>query len=419
MRVVHICDGFLPLVGGSTTHNYSAVRYLSGRGHSVEVITFIPEKTQLSSLGYGDDIYEKLKSGSYTLPELDRIRIRTISSKQFRWYYDLWKEIKMIENKGKVDVFDVHLMHYAVPLLNRKNVVLSVHYWEPVCPYMYFPEIYRPDYFLLRSGDSSKCFRKCADCVGRFQYFKWKLLRQQAMRTIARYIVKKPYYREPMESAGIVPGKIKLIPFWIDTENIRHRPSPSNRSTYGISASDKVFAFVGRLEDAKGPFLALHAFLLLQDGPGRSVLLFFGDGSLREPLESFCRIHKLSDSVRFFGRVPHPEIYDHFSLVDVFLHTERYEYGWALLECMATGKPVVGLSVGKAPEILKDGFNAFLAEPTPESLCEKMKRAVVEPELSKKVGERSLNVVRTQYSLRNLERYETVLQEVASECARR
>jgi glycosyltransferase involved in cell wall biosynthesis len=52
-----------------------------------------------------------------------------------------------------------------------------------------------------------------------------------------------------------------------------------------------------------------------------------------------------------------------YNILDLYLITSRIEGGpLALLECMATGVPVVSTKVGMAPEIIKSDINGFLAE---------------------------------------------------------
>jgi len=53
----------------------------------------------------------------------------------------------------------------------------------------------------------------------------------------------------------------------------------------------------------------------------------------------------------------------YYNALDLYLVTSRVEGGpKAILEAMATGIPVVSTKVGMAPDIIKEGYNGFLAE---------------------------------------------------------
>lgn len=53
-----------------------------------------------------------------------------------------------------------------------------------------------------------------------------------------------------------------------------------------------------------------------------------------------------------------------YSQADVFvLPTDGDTYGWAILEAMAAGLPVVSTSVGAIPEIVQDGTTGYLVQP--------------------------------------------------------
>jgi len=52
-----------------------------------------------------------------------------------------------------------------------------------------------------------------------------------------------------------------------------------------------------------------------------------------------------------------------YNCLDLYLITSRIEGGpLSLLECMATGVPIITTKVGMAPEIIKNGFNGFIIE---------------------------------------------------------
>lgn len=382
----------------------------------MDVLTFLPGRRELASKGYVQDAGDALTGAAYTLPESGGARIHSLPWRRIHWYYDIQRTIEEIRSPGEVDVFDIHLMHYALPLSNRRNIVLSLHYWDPVCPYVFFPQSHKSNYFLFDSNGESSCFGQCADCVGKFQYLKWRLFKRQAVERISRYIVKRPRDRVMLLRVGIENRKIELVPFWVDTDAILR--GSQRRGTRADSSP--VFAFVGRLDAPKGALLCLQAFSRVAAKEPSARLLFMGDGALKPSLVSFAEEQGLSKRVSFLGHIPRSEIFNHFHKVDVFVHTQWYSnYGWALLECMSTQKPIVATNVGDTGDILEDGVNALLAEPTPESVSQSMLELIANPGLGQLIAGNALETVRRNHDLKNLQRYEEVLEEVAAEWSHR
>lgn len=77
----------------------------------------------------------------------------------------------------------------------------------------------------------------------------------------------------------------------------------------------------------------------------------------------------------------------------------------SVLEAMATGRPIVTTDVPGCRETVVEGDNGFLVPPRdPASLARAMSRFVVEPELLRQMGDRSLHYARTRYDVRAVNR---------------
>lgn len=387
MKIVEIFYSFPSTLGGSETQVYPSVRYLSNRGHKIEVIVI----TQDAS----------------TPPQSKNIRFHRIYPKRIGWYYDLYKLIKEIESDGKVDVFEIHMMHYALAIPRNRKIILSLHLHDPFCPYIYFP--HSKEGYLSDEGCFS--FFKCRRCVGSLKYLKWKMIQKYALRKIAKYMVKRQQDRELFMKFGVEKSCIELVPFWINAENIF---KSSTAESIFEDLGHPRFGFLSRLDRPKGALLALKAFrMLIQKGKNAS-LIIIGDGPQRKELEMFVRNNGFTDGVKFVGAIPHPDVFRYFSEIDIFLQVQLYSnYGWSLLESMNSGKPIIATDVGETRDILEDNCNAILCEPTPESLCEKMGYIMENPEIGKKIAKNALKKIREEHSLKNLERYEKLLYKVA------
>lgn len=99
--------------------------------------------------------------------------------------------------------------------------------------------------------------------------------------------------------------------------------------------NQKIFVNVCRLDNQKNLFKLLEFFSKLDKKEYK--LYIAGDGSLREDLESYIKIHKLTNVI-LLGFVPHNEIYSLYKSSDFFISSSVYEgYPLVLSESMGMG----------------------------------------------------------------------------------
>lgn len=122
---------------------------------------------------------------------------------------------------------------------------------------------------------------------------------------------------------------------------------------------------VGRLVEAKGFDLALHALARLHSQhPGVSLQLV-GDGPARPALEALAQNLGLGAAVEFAGWVEPERIYDWIDRASVVLIPSR----WAETLCQVAiqaammERPVVAARIGGVPEVVVDGQTGVLFEP--------------------------------------------------------
>jgi glycosyltransferase involved in cell wall biosynthesis len=92
-------------------------------------------------------------------------------------------------------------------------------------------------------------------------------------------------------------------------------------------------------------------------------LALVGDGPYRQELEK----HFSSTPTHFVGYLGGKELASAFASADAFVFPSRTEtLGLVLLEAMAAGCPVVAARSGGIPDIVTDGVNGYLFDPTDE-----------------------------------------------------
>jgi glycosyltransferase involved in cell wall biosynthesis len=117
--------------------------------------------------------------------------------------------------------------------------------------------------------------------------------------------------------------------------------------------------YIGRLDPSKGIELLLKVFQEL--APTGAQLWIAGGG--QADYERALRSKWESDRVIFLGRVPQSDFYPK---VDFIVVPSMWEepLGMVVAEAMAFGKPVIGSRRGGIPEMVTDGENGILFEPS-------------------------------------------------------
>lgn len=153
------------------------------------------------------------------------------------------------------------------------------------------------------------------------------------------------------------------------------------RSELGL-AGEKVCLMLARLHEEKGHRYLFGAIPEIQSRVGPVMFLFGGDGPDRALLETEALTRGLKDSVRFLGRREDvPELISLSSVV--VLPSLAESFGFALLEAMSLGKPVVAAATGGIPELVKDRENGLLVPHSDsQSLAEAICLVLGNPELA-------------------------------------
>jgi glycosyltransferase involved in cell wall biosynthesis len=106
----------------------------------------------------------------------------------------------------------------------------------------------------------------------------------------------------------------------------------------------------------------LRAFARVQARYPEATLTIAHDGPCRPGLEQRAQELGLRQ-VQFLGRVPHPKIRELYNEADIYLTTPNIDcMPGSLLECMASGLPIVATRAGGIPYIVSDRKTALLVD---------------------------------------------------------
>ncbi|MES2677534.1 MAG: glycosyltransferase [Pseudomonadota bacterium] len=147
------------------------------------------------------------------------------------------------------------------------------------------------------------------------------------------------------------------------------------------SKDNFVFGILSRLSKEKNIGAAITMFKKFNDEVEKnSLLIVAGEGQEKFALEKLVQEHNLQNNVKFIGWIKNQA--EFFNQIDVFLQPALNEpFGMTILEAFNYQTPVISCNSFGPQEIIIDGYNGYLFEPTNiESLFLAMKKSYLEKE---------------------------------------
>lgn len=176
--------------------------------------------------------------------------------------------------------------------------------------------------------------------------------------------------------------KIEVIRNGVPLERLRQAPDPELRRELTGGSDDVLFLTTARLDPQKGLDVLVRAARSV-DGARFAIA---GEGPERARLEREVEALGLGERVRFLGR--RQDVPALLASADAFVLPSRFEgTPLALLEAMATGKPVVASAIPGTDELVADGDTGLLVRAgDPDALADGLRRIVAEPVLRERLG---------------------------------
>ncbi|HEV7846928.1 MAG TPA: glycosyltransferase family 4 protein [Thermoleophilaceae bacterium] len=219
-----------------------------------------------------------------------------------------------------------------------------------------------------------------------------------------------------LELAGVPPDRIEVIPMGIDLD----RFVPSERAERGGPL--RVLS-VCRLVAEKGVEDLVVAARLLRDRGVEAEITLVGAGPLEPRLRALAEELGVASRVRLEGSVPYGRIPALLAGTDVFVlasaprTTWREQFGFAVVEAMAAGLPVVAGNSGSLDEVVGDP-SALVKPHDAGELAAHLEELSGNPELRRERGARNRARAEERYdrtvaARRMGELYERVLSTLA------
>ncbi len=162
-----------------------------------------------------------------------------------------------------------------------------------------------------------------------------------------------------------VEAPLTNIPTGIDLEEFNKLDSNWLRDNYGVSKTDKVLLFVGRLGKEKNVAFLLKSFeIVLNRHPG-TILVLVGNGPQERNLRKMALDMGIENRVIFTGVLPRSSIVHCYASADIFVFPSVTDtQGLVIGEAKATGLPVVAIRAFGPAENVLHGEDGLLTDPS-------------------------------------------------------
>jgi PEP-CTERM/exosortase A-associated glycosyltransferase len=199
---------------------------------------------------------------------------------------------------------------------------------------------------------------------GSLRYRVTRALETLLFRRADRAVVIAGTMREELTRRGIDASRVTVVGNGVDTE--RFTPVPRREALAGRLGLEAgpIFGFIGSFYRYEGLRFLVEAMPDLRRRLPGAQLLLVGGGEEEAVLREMSA--STGCSVILAGQVPHREILEYYSLLDVFvcprLRMRLTELVTPLkpLEAMATGCPVLASDVGGLAELIQHGVTGLL-----------------------------------------------------------
>ena len=188
----------------------------------------------------------------------------------------------------------------------------------------------------------------------------WPILYRLASQVIAP----STGTRDLLRSLGIPEERIALLPYVVDNDWWHAQSAQVERNavraSWGANPDTAVVLFCAKLQPWKRPLDLVQAFA--KANVANSLLLFAGDGPLKEELQAETARLGISEPVRFLGFVNQTQLPALYTAADVMVLPSEYDaFGVVVNEAMLCGCPAIASdSVGAGRDLIAPVDPSFI-----------------------------------------------------------
>lgn len=234
--------------------------------------------------------------------------------------------------------------------------------------------------------------------TGKAEIFRADNWRNKILATCTHYVATtKEICDGFIQSGGIAPEKISILPHGIDTNKYPQSNESRRRDlkiSHGIEPEQKVLLFCARVVKDKGVDTLQDVWRILHK-QFPDALLFVVGGGLNNLLDELRTLSaELDNSIKVIGEVDAPQ--EFYQMADVYIFPSRHEgLPTSLLEAMASGLPAVTSDIGGCEDVIQNDVNGYrVYSEDAAAFAEKISLLFGDDERRKIFGERAAELIR-------------------------
>ncbi len=361
MRIVYFTDTFYPTTNGIVTSIVSFARELADRGHEICIV--VPDNPGVLDFQYpGIEILPVKGFPAFFYPD-------------FKITFGFTPTLIQKIRKFKPDIIHYHtqfILGWQAIVLGKLMGIPRVGTFHTYIADEWYLKIIGLDHFRI------------------FWELGWKY-NNFFYEHCEHVIVPSNNALHELSSHGIPLEKITLLPNPLPIEQKLPMFSLQN-----LPNTENIICSVGRLSMEKSYEVCIRTIALVSSTIPDICFVIVGDGPERVMLEALARELGIENNIRFLGKIPHVELLnsDLFTRSKLFLTASTTETQWiTIIEAMSFGLPIVWVDEKWVGEMIED--NGFKSKAWDiESLANHCISLLQNTELQKKLGERSLEIVK-------------------------
>ena len=219
-----------------------------------------------------------------------------------------------------------------------------------------------------------------------------------------------------LEARGITPERFFCVPNGVDTSRFVARAKDERLADRLGLGGAPTLGFIGTMFPWEGIGWLVRAAVSLRKTGIVFKMLIVGDGQDADEVRKAIQENDAESYIFFVGRVPHDQIEQYYSVIDVLVYPRRSMRLTELvtplkpLEAMALGKAILGSDVGGIRELIDPEVTGVLFKAGDMSDFEKQAaRLIQDPEFRCLLGGRARQKVAAEKDWKTLARtYESV-----------
>jgi glycosyltransferase involved in cell wall biosynthesis len=206
-------------------------------------------------------------------------------------------------------------------------------------------------------------------------------LRRAGIHAMDRYLLGRNVSRLFVQSRTIQ----QRLAMWPEVRSrVLYPPAPQR--PYRCDGYGDYIFMVSRLTALKRADLLVEALATPAGAGIRAVIA--GDGEERPRLDAFVRERGLQDRVQLVGRLDDDQLLEHLARCRAVCFPPLLEdYGFVTVEAFASRKAVVTCTDSGGPaELVRDGIEGFVCDPTPAALAGRLRQLLDDGALAERMG---------------------------------